>query len=37
MISTKFSKTIKLFCIDNGMEYKDYEFLDSIHTQGTLI
>ena len=37
MISTQFSKTIKIFRIDNAMEYRDSQFLDFIHTQGTII
>uniref|UniRef100_A0A2N9EVF0 Integrase catalytic domain-containing protein n=1 Tax=Fagus sylvatica TaxID=28930 RepID=A0A2N9EVF0_FAGSY len=37
MISTQFSKTIKIFRTDNAMEYRDSQFLDFIHTQGTLI
>ena len=37
MISTQFSKTIKIFCTNNAMEYKDSQFLDFIHTQGTII
>jgi|UniRef100_A0A2N9EJY9 hypothetical protein len=37
MISTQFSKTIKIFRTDNAMEYRDSQFLDFIHTQGTII
>ena len=37
MISTQFSKAIKIFRTDNVMEYKDSQFLDFIHTQGTII
>jgi hypothetical protein len=37
MISTQFSKTIKIFRTDNVMEYRDSQFLDFIHTQGTII
>ena len=37
MISTQFSKIIKIFCTDNSMEYRDSQFLDFIHTQGTII
>jgi ribosomal protein S18 len=37
MISTQFSKAIKIFCTDNAMEYRDSKFLDFIHTQGTII
>ena len=37
MISTQFSKAIKIFCTDNAMEYRDSQFLDFIHTQGTII
>jgi hypothetical protein len=37
MISTQFSKTIKIFCTDNAMEYRDSQFLDFIHIQGTII
>jgi hypothetical protein len=37
MISTQFSKTIKIFHTDNAMEYRDSQFLDFIHTQGTII
>ena len=37
MISTQFSKTIKIFRIDNAMEYRDSQFLNFIHTQGTII
>uniref|UniRef100_A0A2N9J0X6 Integrase catalytic domain-containing protein n=1 Tax=Fagus sylvatica TaxID=28930 RepID=A0A2N9J0X6_FAGSY len=37
MISIQFSKTIKIFHTDNAMEYRDSQFLDFIHTQGTII
>ncbi len=37
MICTRFSKAIKAFHTDNAMEYKDSQFLDFIHTQGTII
>uniref|UniRef100_A0A2N9EX08 Reverse transcriptase Ty1/copia-type domain-containing protein n=1 Tax=Fagus sylvatica TaxID=28930 RepID=A0A2N9EX08_FAGSY len=37
MISTQFSKAIKIFRTDNAMEYRDSQFLDFIHTQGTII
>ena len=37
MISTQFSKAIKIFRTDNVMEYRDSQFLDFIHTQGTII
>jgi hypothetical protein len=37
MISTQFSKTIKIFCTNNAMEYRDSQFLDFIYTQGTII
>jgi hypothetical protein len=37
MISTQFSKTVKIFCADNAMEYRDSQFLNFIHTQGTII
>ena len=37
MISTQFSKPIKIFCTDNAMEYRNSQFLDFIHTQGTII
>ena len=37
MISTQFSKTIKIFRTDNAMEYRDSQFLDFIHTQDTII
>ena len=37
MIFTQFSKTIKIFRIDNSMEYRNSQFLDFIHTQGTII
>ena len=37
MISIQFSKAIKIFRIDNAMEYRDSQFLDFIYTQGTII
>ena len=37
MIPTQFSKAIKIFRIDNAMEYRESQFLDFIHTQGTII
>ena len=37
MISTQFSKAIKVFCTDNAMEYKDSQFFDFLHTQGIII
>ena len=37
MISTQFSKVIKVFHTDNAMEYRDSQFIDFIHTQGTII
>ena len=37
MISTQFSKAIKDFWTDNAMEYRDSQFFDFIHTQGTII
>jgi hypothetical protein len=37
IISTQFSKAIKVFHTDNAMEYKDSQLLDFIHTQGTII
>jgi hypothetical protein len=37
MIFTHFSKAIKVFRIDNAMEYRDFQFLDFIHTQDTII
>ena len=37
MISTQFSKAIKVFRTDNAMEYRDFQFLDFIHTQDTII
>jgi hypothetical protein len=37
MISTQFSKAIKVFRTDNAMEYRDSQFLDFIHTQDTII
>jgi hypothetical protein len=37
MISTQFSKSIKVFRTDNAMEYRDSQFFDLIHTQGTII
>jgi transposase InsO family protein len=37
MISIQFSKAIKIFRTDNAMEYRDSQFLDFIHTQGTII
>ena len=37
MIFTQFSKAIKIFHIDNVMEYKDSQFLNFIHIQGTII
>jgi hypothetical protein len=37
MISTQFSKTIKIFRTNNAMEYRDSQFFDFIHTQGTII
>jgi hypothetical protein len=37
MISIQqFSKAIKVFQIDNAMEYRDAQFLDFIHTQAPL-
>ena len=32
MISSQFSKAIKIFRINNVKEYKDYQFFDFIHT-----
>jgi hypothetical protein len=37
MISTQFLKAIIIFCTDNAMEYRDSQFLDFIHIQGTII
>ncbi len=37
MISTHFSKAIKVFCTNNAMEYKDSQFHDFIHIQSTII
>ena len=33
MISTQFSKTIKVFWTDNAMKYRDSQFLNFIHTR----
>ncbi len=32
MISTQFSKAIKIFRIDNALEYRDSKFFDFINT-----
>ena len=37
MISTQFSKVIKIFRTDKAMGYKNSQFFDFIHTQGTII
>jgi hypothetical protein len=37
MISTQFSKVIKIFRTDNAIEYKNFQFPNFIHTQGTII
>uniref|UniRef100_A0A2N9IJD1 Retroviral polymerase SH3-like domain-containing protein n=1 Tax=Fagus sylvatica TaxID=28930 RepID=A0A2N9IJD1_FAGSY len=37
MISTQFSKAIKVFCTNNAMKYKDSQFHDFIHIQSTII
>ena len=36
MIKTQFSQSIKVFRIDNAMEYKDNEFLDFLHKHGII-